>query len=305
MTTQTKFILDSGNPEEYKEIAKLANEKGSQLWGGTTNPTLIAKTAMSRLNGKKITSQEAFDLQKKLIFEILEVVEGAVSAEVFADEETKGEQMAEQGKEIAAWDKRIVVKLPTTVEGFKARSILRKVHIPINNTLVFSQTQIFAICLHEQIMQKEFGPIQDQYPPFISPFVGRLDDIGENGVDLVKNGMKIKGLFNCATWMLEASVRSIEHFKLGIEVKSELITAPAKVYKEWFDLPDEQKEAKTKVSQNLKPILEWNPPQELFTIHSEDEFFHSLESSELDIFHPLTEKGIELFTADWNAVVAS
>src|ERR1700719_1712375 len=115
----TKFLLDSGDPDEYKEITSLAKEKGYELWGATTNPTLIAK----KLAGQKITSEEAFALQKKIVFEILDIVPGAVSAEVYADDKTTAEQMVEQGRDIAKWHERIFVKLPTTIEGFKARTV--------------------------------------------------------------------------------------------------------------------------------------------------------------------------------------
>ena len=140
MQNGVKFLLDSGDPNEYKEIEPLAKKHDSNLWGSTTNPTLIAK----KLAGKKVSQQEAFDLQKKLVMDILDLVPGAVSAEVFSDWATTGEEMAKQGRDIATWDKRVVVKLPTTKEGFIARTILRKEKIPVNNTLVFSQAQIYS-----------------------------------------------------------------------------------------------------------------------------------------------------------------
>ena len=80
----TKFLLDSGDPKEYAEITKLAQEQNTQIWGATTNPSLIAKN----LTGKKITQDEAFELQNKIITEILKLVPGAVSAEVYADHTT-------------------------------------------------------------------------------------------------------------------------------------------------------------------------------------------------------------------------
>ena len=199
----TKFLLDSGDPDEFRLISNLAKENNSQLWGATTNPTLIAKklsgpSTSLRGNNKKLSQKEAFQLQKQIVLEILDLVPGAVSAEVYADQKTKASEMIEQGKEIAAWHRRIVVKLPTTIEGFKARTQLRKNGIMINNTLVFSQQQVFAICLHEQIIQREFGPITPKangWQCFVSPFVGRLDDINQNGMQLVENSMKMKNEF--------------------------------------------------------------------------------------------------------------
>src|SRR5882762_5672276 len=127
----TKLLLDSGDLIEYKQMSELA---------------------------------------KQIVKDILAIVPGAVSAEVYASHETSAEQMIEQGKQIATWDPRVVVKLPTTLEAFKARTELRKLGICINNTLVFSQQQVFAITLHEKLMQQEFGKPHADYPCFISPF---------------------------------------------------------------------------------------------------------------------------------------
>ncbi len=299
----TKFILDSGDPQEYQEIANLARKKEKQLWGGTTNPTLIAK----KLTGKKFTQKEAFNLQKSIVFDILKIVPGAVSAEVYADEKTTAQAMAEQGRGIGRWHQRVVVKRPTTIEGFKARTQLRKEKISVNNTLIFSQEQIFAICLHEHIIKKTFGFIEESYPPFISPFVGRLDDMNIDGMQLVENGMKIKSLFDTQLWMLEASVRSLQHIKRGIDANTELITAPAKVYREWFGLTDEQVadlDARAYAS-NFTPIPNWQPPHQLFKIRTIEEFVNALEKGTINIHHDLTDKGLVKFAADWNAILSS
>lgn len=307
MHTTTKFLLDSGDPDEYREISKLAKEKRNNIWGSTTNPTLIAK----KLAGKKISQKEAFKLQEQIVLEILDIVPGAVSAEVYADETTKAESMIEQGREIATWHKRVVVKLPTTFEGFVARTYLRKEKIPVNNTLVFSQEQIFAICLHERLIQKEFGPTNDIYPPFISPFVGRLDDIGEDGMTLLDNGMKIKWGFDLELpkskleiWVLEASVRKLEHIQLGIDVKTELITAPAKLYREWFALSEDQQNSLTaSYADDLKKPSLLKPSPELLSIDTIDEFMQVIKSRKLDIKHDLTDKGLVRFAQDWKTII--
>ena len=302
-----KFLLDSGDPDEYRDIATLAKQHGTELWGATTNPSLIAK----KLAGKKISQQEAFDLQKQIVMEILDIVPGAVSAEVYADLHTTADEMIEQGKEIATWHERIFVKLPTTVEGFKARTELRKNKIPVNNTLVFSQEQVYAICLHEQLIQKQYGPVQNQWPPFISPFVGRLDDGGENGMGYVAHAMKLKQLFDTAgqpnTWMLVASVRRIEHLKKSIDLQAEIITAPSKVYREWLTMPDDQKQGldTNTYALDLKEIPVWQPTDEIRAIQSIEDFMQAIESNKLDIEHSLTTKGIERFTADWQAIIQS
>lgn len=298
----TKFLLDSGDPDEFREIAALAKEKGSELWGATTNPTLVAK----KLSSKKVTQREAFELQKQIVLEITEIVPGAVSAEVYADAQTTAEEMIEQGRQIDTWHERVVVKLPTTVQGFKARTILRRENVPTNNTLVFSQEQIFAVCLHEQIMQQTEGPIENLWPPFISPFVGRLDDIGEDGMYLVEQGMRIKGLVDANTWMLEASVRRAEHMQRGIQANVEIITAPAKVYREWFGLTDEQRSAidPNSYAANLTKPVPFEPGA-LLSIETVEEFTGALESEKLNIRHDLTDKGLARFAQDWKSILTS
>ncbi|MBI2032915.1 MAG: hypothetical protein HYT10_00380 [Candidatus Levybacteria bacterium] len=304
MSDMTKFLLDSGDPKEYEEIARLAKEHGSELWGSTTNPTLIAK----KLTGKKVSKGKAFQLQKEIVLEILDIVPGAVSSEVYADESTKAEEMIQQGREISAWHKRVVVKLPTTIEGFIARTQLRKEYIPINNTLVFSQPQIFAIYLHERIIQQTYGPIDNLWPPFISPFVGRLDDISENGMDLVENGLKLLKQFSLELprlWMLEASVRNINHIKRGIQLHSELITAPAKIYREWFRISKEEREKPVQEAPSLKRIEYWNPSEKIKRIATMENFIGAIREGVLDITHPLTEKGIQRFADDWKAIITT
>lgn len=301
----TKLLLDSGDPQEYREIAKLAQKNKSEIWGATTNPTLIAKN----LAGKKFTHKEAFNLQKEIVMEILNIVPGAVSAEVYADKTTTAQEMIQQGEEIASWNKRIYVKLPTTVESFKARTALRKKNININNTLVFSQQQIFAIALHEQIIRKTHADIQFKEPQFISPFVGRLDDNGENGIQLIRHGMKIKtlpaGSQNNFTWMLSASIRTVQHVGQSIDAKAEIITAPAKVYRQWFALTEQEKKTFKKVSASeaLKDIPFWHPPEELKKISAIEEFMEAILSSRLDIRHPLTDAGITRFASDWKSIL--
>lgn len=302
----TKFILDSGDPDEFREISALIKQNNSELWGATTNPTLIAK----KLSSKKVSQKEAFKLQKQIVIEIISIVPDAVSAEVYADEKTTANEMIEQGREITTWHERVVVKLPTTIEGFKARTQLRKEKIPINNTLVFSQQQIFAICLHESIVQTQFGPIQNVWPPFISPFVGRLDDIGEDGMAVVEHGMKIKqkvfeGAPTGAPWMLEASVRRVEHITRGQKTGTELLTTPAKVYREWFSLTKEQQNTidPKNYAKELKAQAYWDPPQELRSLSSIDAFMNALEAGKLNIGHHLTNKGIVRFADDWKKII--
>ncbi|HEV2339312.1 MAG TPA: transaldolase family protein [Patescibacteria group bacterium] len=297
----THFLLDSGDPKEYREIATLTKQDGDELWGSTTNPTLIEETEEQLIHHKE-TPQEAFRLQKELVTEILAIVPGAVSAEVYADNHTSAEQMAEQGREIASWHERIVVKLPTTLEGLKARTLLRKDGITINNTLVFSQEQVFAITLHEQLMKKIYGETNNHVPCFISPFVGRLDDTGINGMSLVSNALSITHQWfeKDLVWILEASVRNVSHLKAGIDMGCELITAPAKIYREWFRLSEKEKlTIYVEAPAILQTISLWVPSDTLRNIATPEELIGAIESGKLNINHQLTDTGIEKFAADW------
>jgi len=291
----TRFILDSGNPDDYRTTLELFNNNDQTLWGSTTNPSLIAKKLAE--DGHKLTLQKAFDLQKDIIKEILTIVPGAVSAEVYADNSTTSEDMIKQGKEIVKWDERVVIKLPTTIEGFKARTQLRKENVVTNNTLVFSQQQIYAICLHEHLLQNEFQ-VKGKWPCFISPFLGRLDDIGEDGITLVRNGMELKKHFTEELWMLSASIRSTSHLKACIELGSELITAPLSVYKDWLE-----GSAQPIQEQKLVSLDRWEVPTQVKEIQTLDNFFEAIENKTLDISHPLTDKGVDKFTKDWKAIL--
>jgi len=300
----TKFLLDSGDPNEYREIALLAKQKSSQLWGSTTNPSLIAK----KLAGQKVSAQEAFSvLQKQIITEILGIVPGAVSGEVYASSQTLSDQMITQGKEIATWGDRVVVKLPTTIEGFKARTELRKLGICINNTLVFSQQQVFAITLHEKIMISLYGKPKSSWPCFISPFVGRLDDIGQDGLSMVSHSLNMvrKSFAPDTAWMLEASVRSVAHLKKGIDLGCELITAPANIFADWFALTPEQQSAIDTKNSALTEIPNWSPTDELLQINSVESFMDAITTKKLDIAHDLTDKGIDKFVADWSQIITA
>ncbi len=298
----TKFLLDSGNPNEYREIANLAKQHSTEIWGATTNPTLIAK----QLGGKKLTSQEAFNLQKQIVMEILRLVPGAVSAEVYADGKTTASEMVGQGSEIASWHERIVVKLPTTLEGLYARTKLRQLGIIINNTLVFSQEQIFAICLHEKLVMKEgSGTEKKAYPCFISPFVGRLDDSGLNGMDIIKNGVTLRNAFKFSPWILSSSIRTLRHMELTIHYNCDILTAPAKVYLEHFghDNKSEDELGSSTQTPELIQIPYWKPKDELLRISTLDELFSAISSGRLNINHPLTIKGIQKFSEDWSSII--
>lgn len=286
-----KIFIDGGEPEETRQANEIMLQKlGRPLDGQTTNPSLIAKNLASRSNGK-ITEEEALGEYKRIVQEMSKIIpKGSVSIQVFANEETKVEDMLFQARERNKWIQNATVKLPCTAEGLKAAEIACK-EMPINITLVFSQSQAAAVyeIMANPTSSRGAGLRGAQYPIFISPFVGRLDDKGENGMDMIKN---IKNLYKNGDGhveLLTASVRSIEHILYAIYLKSEIITIPFKIFKLWAD-------------QNFSVPSEnyvYNPTGKLIPISYQGDVVLGKNWQEYDLNHDLTKSGVLKFYADW------
>ncbi|MBI2326736.1 fructose-6-phosphate aldolase [Candidatus Curtissbacteria bacterium] len=180
---KTRIFLDGGIPEETKEVIKLLGF----LDGQTTNPTLITKHPSflaCQEKGEKCTESDSWKYYKEIVSEISPLVkDGPVSIEVYADETTKAEEMISKGQELFQWIPNAHIKLPITTEGLKAAEILVGKGIRVNMTLCFSQEQAAAVFAATKGAKK--GDV------FVSPFVGRLDDRGENGMSLIENIIKM------------------------------------------------------------------------------------------------------------------
>ncbi|MBU1164388.1 transaldolase [Patescibacteria group bacterium] len=274
----TKIFLDSGDPIETKKTLEILDF----LDGQTTNPSLIAKNPQTA--GKKFSKEEIYEFYKKVVKEIaLMIQQGSVSVEVYADKNTKAESMIVQGKEMFSWIPNAHIKLPTNTEGLKAAESLVQDGLRVNMTLVFSQEQAAAV--HAATKGANKGDV------FVSPFVGRLDDRGENGMDLIKNIIEMYKKADSHVEVLAASVRSLDHFMYSLQLGSDIITAPLKVYQEWNEkgikIPDANYQYLFK---NLIPM----PYHELDLSKSWQEF---------NINHGLTDAGIEHFAKDWNNLI--
>ncbi|MCA9767021.1 MAG: fructose-6-phosphate aldolase [Carnobacterium sp.] len=195
-----KFFLDTANIEEIKRI----NELGL-VDGVTTNPTLISK------EGRPF---------EEVIKEICSIVKGPVSAEVIG---LNAEEMIKEAREIATWAKNVVVKIPMTEEGLKAVNILSNEGIKTNVTLIFTISQ--------GLMATKAGA------SFISPFLGRLDDIGSNGVELVRNLRTVLDNYGYETEIIAASVRNIGHLESVAEVGSHIATVPGSLFPKLWSHP--------------------------------------------------------------------
>ncbi|MBI2012458.1 fructose-6-phosphate aldolase [Candidatus Curtissbacteria bacterium] len=195
-----KLFIDSANPEEIKKMWDLGI-----IDGVTTNPTLATKAGVD---------------YKKAVSEILKTVDGDVSLEVLS---TNTEGMIKEGRALSKIHNNVVVKLPTTPEGLKALKILQSEGIRINMTLVFSANQALLV-----------GKLKAY---IVSPFVGRLDDIGSVGIDVVSEIRQIYDNYNFETQILFASVRSPLHVKQAALAGSDIATCPFEVLEKLVQHP--------------------------------------------------------------------
>lgn len=209
-----KFFIDTANFDEIKEA-----HAWGVISGVTTNPSLVAKENISFHDRLR---------------EITALVDGSVSAEVIA---LDAEGMIKEGRELAAIAPNITVKLPMTPEGLKACSVFRAEGIKTNVTLIFSANQA--------LMAARAGAT------YVSPFLGRLDDIGHDGMELIAKIATIFSIHNIDTEIIAASIRHPQHITDAALNGAHISTTPFKVLKQLFN-------------------------------------------------HPLTDKGIEGFLADWN-----
>ena len=197
-----KFFIDTANVEEIRK----ANDMGI-ICGVTTNPSLIAK--------------EGRDF-KEVIKEITNIVDGAISGEVKATT-VSAEDMIAEAREIAAIHPNMVVKIPMTAEGLKAVKVLSKEGIKTNVTLIFNATQaLFAA---------RAGAT------YVSPFLGRLDDIATPGIDLIRTISEIFAMQNIDTEIICASVRNPIHVIDCAKAGADIATVPYKVIEQCLKHP--------------------------------------------------------------------
>jgi len=196
-----EFFLDTADVDNIRELSETG-----LIDGVTTNPSLVAKSG-----------KDFFTILK----DISKIVSGPISAEVTALE---SDGMIAEGEKLAKIAKNIVIKLPLTQEGLKACKKLTKKKIKTNVTLCFSPAQA--------LIAAKSGAT------YISPFVGRLDDIGENGMELIQ---KIKDIYSnypkLSTKILVASVRNMEHVAQAAIIGADVVTLPPKTLEELYEHP--------------------------------------------------------------------
>ena len=195
-----KIFMDTANVEEIKQYVDWG-----VVYGVTTNPSLIAKSGRT---------------QAEVIPEIAALVSGPVSAEVIS---TECAGMVEEARKLAKIAGNVVIKIPCIPEGLKAVKILSAEGIKTNVTLVFSMSQA--------LLAARAG---DTY---VSPFIGRLDDINQDGVKLVDNIVKAFKLYGIETEVIAASIRNIEHVEKVMLTGCQIATIPTKVLAQMINHP--------------------------------------------------------------------
>ncbi|MCF6094068.1 fructose-6-phosphate aldolase [Microaerobacter geothermalis] len=194
------FFIDTANMNEIRE----ANEWGV-ITGVTTNPSLVAKEGRDFI---------------ETLNEIIDIIDGPISAEVIS---LDAKEMVEEGEKLARLSKNIVVKVPMTAEGLKAVKIFTKKKIKTNVTLVFSATQA--------LLAARAGAT------YVSPFLGRLDDIGHDGMQLISDIAEIFNIHEIETEIIAASIRHPIHVLEAARLGADIATVPFKVLQQMVKHP--------------------------------------------------------------------
>jgi len=281
---KTRIFLDSGSAEH----TKIALEKLGFLDGQTTNPTYFVKTnpevKASVEAGRKFKREELLAQYKKLAAEISPLVPESVSVEVYADENTTAEEMIEQGREMFTWIPNVHIKLPIIPAGLKAAEVLVAEGKRVNMTLCFDQEQAAAV--HAATRGAKKGQV------FVSPFISRLDKIGQNGFDLLKNIQKMYKAADSHVEILAASVHSVYDIAHVMQENMDIITIPFDDLQPWIDagMPTNVEGVEPKDESGLAHI-------------AYKELDLNAEYTNFAIQHELTDKGLAAFASDWNSIL--
>jgi transaldolase len=275
----TKIYLDGADPKETSEIIKLLGK----LDGQTTNPTLVATSPLVqglRDAQGKLGKQELWSAYKQIITDISTQLgaDSSVSIEVDADMQSDAMQLVTQGRELATWTPLAHIKLPCTLAGLQAARSLTREGYRVNITLVFSLEQAAAI--HVATLGAPRGSV------YTSAFIGRLDDVGVDGMSLIKQVQDFYTSIDSHVELLGASVRSVDHMMACMAYGVPILTASGKTLREWANTGKQQPDA----------AYTYVPKGTLVT-SPEPSLAKKLE--EFDLRHELTEAGIQRFVNDW------
>jgi transaldolase len=277
----SKIMVDGGDPQETAQIRQTLGFVDGQ----TTNPSLIAKNPeVMRLveSGQRLSEEQEVAEYRKIVQAISPLVgDAGVSIEVFADLSTTAEHMLKQGREMFSWIPNAYIKYPCIVEGLKAAQRSVAEGMRVNMTLCFSQQQAAAVYAATK---------GSKSPVYVSHFIGRLDDAGQNGVDLIRNILEMFAGSDGHVRVLAASIRNLQHLLYSFHAGTDLVTVPAKTLQQWagegMPLPDENFAYESVGAPIPYEDLDLEQPWEHFNIE-----------------HELTRKGIQKFVSDYRATL--
>jgi transaldolase len=281
---KTWIFLDGGDPEETRK----AKDTLGFLDGQTTNPSFVAKNpeAKKRLeSGRKFSEEELLEFYRDTVVKkIAEIIpDGSISIEVYADHETTPERMLEQAREMFTWTPNAQIKFPTTTAGLEAAQRALAEDIRVNMTLCFQQQQAAAVYAATKGAAR--GDV------YVSPFVGRLYDRGEQGMDLIANIMRMYGKGDDHVMVLAASLRDLDMLLESVMLQADIVTAKYETLAEWAaeGLRMPPKDFST-AYEGMKEI-----PYERLDLNADWRSF--------DLSHPKATEGLEKFSADWNKLL--
>ena len=284
---KTKILVDGGDPEETLRIKSLIGFVDGQ----TTNPSLIAKNPEIQrriISGHKLSLAEQSEEYKKIVQKISPLVgDAGVSIEVFANFSTTAEQMLAQGEDMFSWIPNAYIKYPCTYEGLRAAQMSVERGIRVNVTLCFSQEQAAGVYAATHASKA---------PVYVSPFIGRLDDRGENGMDLIRAIQQMYKASDGHVYVLAASIRTVDQLLACFALGVELVTAPIRVLESWaakgLPMPDRNfvYRGVDTDGKPLKPIpykdIDLTKPWNAFNLRND-----------------LTRKGIKTFVTDFEGTL--
>lgn len=273
----TKIYLDSGDPAETKVI----KDQLGFVDGQTTNPSLIVKNPevqKCKTGEKDCSESDLLGFYKDIVSDLRsQLTDGqSISIEVYADKDTTAEAMIKQGTEMNTWIPDAHIKLPITATGITAAKHFVAQGINVNMTLCFTVDQAMAV--HAATRGCHKGQV------YVSPFIGRLDDIGESGVDLIENILNSYVSINSNVQVLAASIRNKDHVIDTMALGCDLLTIPFKVLSEYSA---EEMDALLRAETAARTTLEIDDTKEW---------------NEYNITHPLTDKGLAKFAEDWRSI---
>ena len=265
--------------------------KSSAVWDSSTaRPPIrrlspkIRKRGGDLEQGGKFSEKEILDFYRQVVGEISGLIpQGSISIEVYADLSTTAESMLAQGREMFSWIPNAHIKFPSSREGLTAAEQAVQKGLRVNLTLCFSQEQAAAVYAATRGGKK--GEV------FVSPFIGRLDDRGENGMDLIAHILRMYEKGDGHVEVLTASVRTMDHLLYALKLGSDIITAPAAILKQWGEegLP--------------LPGVEYGYDSRGLKTMPYREIDLNKKWQEFDLSHELTIKGMDSFSKDWNSLL--